>query len=276
MGTPRPPIRLERHAGTTDERDPPGHAQHRARTSPTHARLGRRGGPRSSRRSTSTATCSRRTRRAAAWRGSRSIPRVGAGRSHQGRPRPLRRGADRAPARSSRRGGGAAQRSAAARELHRPASSSITAGARGSARGWTRAALMRFHERHKFLLMARNQAAMRRLGRLLGEAGKGTAAGGSRRRLPRRADGDPPPPGHPARPHQRPPSPGGLRLRRPRRARTAPSSPPPSSATAWGWCPLIVPLTLLRHHVRRQEIAYLQDQVYLEPHPHELMLLNHV
>jgi uncharacterized protein YbbK (DUF523 family) len=31
------------------------------------------------------------------------------------------------------------------------------------AAGWTRAALMRFHERHKLLLMARNQAGMRRL-----------------------------------------------------------------------------------------------------------------
>src|SRR6185369_5408821 len=38
--------------------------------------------------------------------------------------------------------------------------------------GWTRAALTRFHERHKFLLMARNQAGMRRLGRLLGSAGR--------------------------------------------------------------------------------------------------------
>jgi uncharacterized protein YbgA (DUF1722 family)/uncharacterized protein YbbK (DUF523 family) len=43
-----------------------------------------------------------------------------------------------------------------------------------------------------------------------------------------------------------------------------------------GLVPLIVPLTLLRHHVRRCAIAYLQDQVYLDPHPKELMLLNHV
>ena len=32
----------------------------------------------------------------------------------------------------------------------------------------------------------------------------------------------------------------------------------------------------IRHHVRRQEVAYLQGQAYLEPHPCELMLLNHV
>ena len=43
-----------------------------------------------------------------------------------------------------------------------------------------------------------------------------------------------------------------------------------------GLVPLIVPLTLLRHHVRRLGLGYLQDQVYLDPHPKELMLLNHV
>jgi uncharacterized protein YbgA (DUF1722 family) len=43
-----------------------------------------------------------------------------------------------------------------------------------------------------------------------------------------------------------------------------------------GLLPLIVPLTLLRHHVRRLGTEYLRDQVYLEPHPQELMLLNHV
>ena len=40
--------------------------------------------------------------------------------------------------------------------------------------------------------------------------------------------------------------------------------------------PRIVPLTLIRHHARTLEIAYLLDQVYLNPHPKELALLNHV
>jgi light-regulated signal transduction histidine kinase (bacteriophytochrome) len=40
--------------------------------------------------------------------------------------------------------------------------------------------------------------------------------------------------------------------------------------------PLIVPITLLRHYVRKYEVAYLSDQVYLDPHPDELMLLNHL
>jgi uncharacterized protein YbgA (DUF1722 family)/uncharacterized protein YbbK (DUF523 family) len=43
-----------------------------------------------------------------------------------------------------------------------------------------------------------------------------------------------------------------------------------------GLVPLVVPITLVRHHVRRLGIAYLQGQVYLEPHPKELALRNHV
>jgi uncharacterized protein YbgA (DUF1722 family)/uncharacterized protein YbbK (DUF523 family) len=43
-----------------------------------------------------------------------------------------------------------------------------------------------------------------------------------------------------------------------------------------GLVPLIVPITLIRHHVRRLAIGYLRDQVYLSPHPKELMLRNHV
>ncbi len=40
--------------------------------------------------------------------------------------------------------------------------------------------------------------------------------------------------------------------------------------------PLIVPLTLIRHHVKQHKVAYLDGQFYLQPHPKELMLRNHV
>jgi uncharacterized protein YbgA (DUF1722 family)/uncharacterized protein YbbK (DUF523 family) len=40
--------------------------------------------------------------------------------------------------------------------------------------------------------------------------------------------------------------------------------------------PLIVPLTLVRHHANRHDVSYLRGQVYLDPHPKELMLRNHV
>jgi uncharacterized protein YbgA (DUF1722 family) len=43
-----------------------------------------------------------------------------------------------------------------------------------------------------------------------------------------------------------------------------------------GLVPLVVPLTLIKHHVRRLGVAYLADQIYLSPHPKELMLRNHV
>ncbi|PLX98908.1 MAG: DUF1722 domain-containing protein [Desulfuromonas sp.] len=40
--------------------------------------------------------------------------------------------------------------------------------------------------------------------------------------------------------------------------------------------PLIVPITLLNHFVSKYDQAYLKDQVYLNPHPLELKLRNHV
>jgi len=43
-----------------------------------------------------------------------------------------------------------------------------------------------------------------------------------------------------------------------------------------GLVPLVVPVTLIRHHVARQAVEYLEGQIYLQPHPKELMLRNHV
>ncbi len=43
-----------------------------------------------------------------------------------------------------------------------------------------------------------------------------------------------------------------------------------------GLVPLVVPLTLIRHYVRRFDLAEIAHQVYLAPHPKELMLRNHV
>ena len=40
--------------------------------------------------------------------------------------------------------------------------------------------------------------------------------------------------------------------------------------------PLLVPLTLLKHYVRKYDQPYLREQTYLEPHPLELQLRNHV
>jgi len=43
-----------------------------------------------------------------------------------------------------------------------------------------------------------------------------------------------------------------------------------------GYTPLIVPVTLLNHYVRKYNQPYLRDQIYLHPHPTELQLRNHV
>jgi uncharacterized protein YbgA (DUF1722 family) len=149
----------------------------------------------------------------------------------------------------------------------------------GEQAGWSRASLMRFHERHKFLLMARNQSAMRRMGKLLGETDHQADKRDSVRDL---ADA------YLAgltetlsRPASRRGHANVLQhllgfvsngLDRQDRAELVETI----ERYRQGLVPLVVPLTLVRHHVRRQGVDYLRDQVYLEPHPYELMLLNHV
>ena len=43
-----------------------------------------------------------------------------------------------------------------------------------------------------------------------------------------------------------------------------------------GHTPLIVPVTLINHYVRKYQQPYLSDQTYLNPHPIALQLRNHV
>ncbi|MBB71871.1 MAG: hypothetical protein CMF50_05680 [Legionellales bacterium] len=43
-----------------------------------------------------------------------------------------------------------------------------------------------------------------------------------------------------------------------------------------GKVPLVVPITLFKHHFRRFPNPYIEQQYYLTPHPDELMLRNHV
>jgi Uncharacterized conserved protein len=43
-----------------------------------------------------------------------------------------------------------------------------------------------------------------------------------------------------------------------------------------GSVPLIVPLTLLRHHFRKQPDAFIDGSFYMSPHPAELSLLNEI
>ncbi|MDG1751284.1 MAG: DUF523 and DUF1722 domain-containing protein [Thalassotalea sp.] len=43
-----------------------------------------------------------------------------------------------------------------------------------------------------------------------------------------------------------------------------------------GFVPLIVPITLLRHHFRKYPNEYITQSFYMRPHPSELMLLNNI
>jgi uncharacterized protein YbgA (DUF1722 family)/uncharacterized protein YbbK (DUF523 family) len=43
-----------------------------------------------------------------------------------------------------------------------------------------------------------------------------------------------------------------------------------------GYVPLVVPVALINHYVRKYQQPYLQEQFYLHPHPVELQLRNHV
>ena len=40
--------------------------------------------------------------------------------------------------------------------------------------------------------------------------------------------------------------------------------------------PLVVPVTLIQHYVRKYDAPYLNQQIYLSPSPKELMLRNYV
>jgi uncharacterized protein YbgA (DUF1722 family) len=141
--------------------------------------------------------------------------------------------------------------------------------------GPTRARLFRFHELHKYQLMAHSQTGLRQLGHLLGSAARGVPA----RKL--------------ADDYLREFS--AVMARVPtRRSHTnvlqhlagyvsegidAGDRAELSQSIARyraGHLPLVVPVTLLRHHVRRLQVPYLLDQVYLSPHPDELMLLNEI
>lgn len=40
--------------------------------------------------------------------------------------------------------------------------------------------------------------------------------------------------------------------------------------------PLVAPLTLIKHYIHRFDVAYLKEQIYLNPFPKELKLRNHI
>lgn len=142
------------------------------------------------------------------------------------------------------------------------------------ARGLSRSSLVAFHEAHKMLLLAHDQAIYRKLGRIVGSFGRFPDA-------------------------QIHASYGALFAE----AFTRPASVARhvnvlehlfghlkkcvgpiekreiAAAIAEyraGRVPLVVPVSLLRFLVTAHGVEYVQGQLYLEPHPRELMLRNHV
>ena len=139
---------------------------------------------------------------------------------------------------------------------------------------WSVGGLVAFHTAHKLQLMSHEPQAYQRLGRLLGEAkgmqrdelrsryADGFMAALARKSTPRRNAS--------AMQHML-----GF-FRKHLDARSKQELLGLIEDYRNGLVPLVVPLTLIRHHVERFDVAYLRDQHYLAPHPKELMLRNHV
>jgi uncharacterized protein YbgA (DUF1722 family) len=141
------------------------------------------------------------------------------------------------------------------------------------AKGWTVASLMRFHAAHKLILMAHSPAGATSLGRVAAEArsaGRTSAeqqySEGFMKTLGLMAT---------TRRHtnvlQHVAGYFKRLLDRDSREELAATI----EDYRLGLVPLIVPITLIRHHVRVHDVAYLAEQLYLAPHPKELMLRNH-
>jgi uncharacterized protein YbgA (DUF1722 family) len=139
---------------------------------------------------------------------------------------------------------------------------------------WRAADVVAFHTAHKLQVMAHAPEAYRRLGRLVARVGRSARAAfaaeyqaGFMQALALRAT-----PGRCANVLQH--MAGHLRegLDAASRAELAATI----DDHRRGLVPLVVPITLVRHHARRLEVAYLLGQTVLDPHPKELMLRNHV
>ncbi len=138
--------------------------------------------------------------------------------------------------------------------------------------GLTPAGLVDFHSRHKLLVMAHSQAGYRRLGRIVAGAGSEPLAALADRyaaelmgALVRRAT---------------PKTHGNVLLHLVGYLKNILDHDDKAelletvNAYRAGGLPLIVPITLLRHHFRRHPHRYVERQHYMQPHPAELMLRN--
>ncbi len=141
-------------------------------------------------------------------------------------------------------------------------------------RGLSRRGLVAFHEAHKMLLMAHDEALARELGRLVARFGQEpdeaiyeaygrgfAAAFRARATVSRHVNVLEHLFGHVKK-----------KISRREKAEIATAIEDYRERRV----PLVVPVTLLRFLVTAHEVDYVRGQLYLEPHPRELMLRNHV
>jgi len=136
------------------------------------------------------------------------------------------------------------------------------------------AAVVEFHTAHKYLLLAHNPAAYARLGRLIAEVARPPRAGwldGYGERFMRALETRATIPKHVnVLQHVM-----GFFKKQLSAAEKRELAGVIGDYAA-GLVPLVGPITLINHYVARFEVAYVRDQIYLRPHPKELMLRNHV
>jgi uncharacterized protein YbgA (DUF1722 family)/uncharacterized protein YbbK (DUF523 family) len=138
--------------------------------------------------------------------------------------------------------------------------------------GLTRQALITFHSRYKYLLMATNPLQYKALGRLLGDLGQHQLADLAPRyfsqlmaALKQCAT---------RRTHSNVLQHLSGYLKRALSGEDKQEIQQLISQYRLGFVPLVVPLTLLKHHLRRHPDRYLAQQAYLQPHPENLSLRN--
>lgn len=139
---------------------------------------------------------------------------------------------------------------------------------------WTIGDLVRFHTAHKLVLMAHSPQAYREIGRLVADAKRVQRAELARRYEDELMAAT-------AKPATRARHTNALQHALGHFKDTLDGASRRELGSViedyrHGLVPLIVPLTLLRHHARRLEAHYLLDQQYLAPDLKELMLRNHV
>lgn len=139
-------------------------------------------------------------------------------------------------------------------------------------KGLTRRDLIEFHSRYKYLLMAHNPVQYKALGNLIGSMGKAdpnelgpryfSALMAALKKCATR------------RTHTNVLQHLSGYLKRAINAQDKKEVQHLIGQYRLGIVPLVVPLTLLKHHLRQHPDPYLAQQVYLQPHPENLSLRN--